>query len=46
LNLTGELLQKCSTPVPGPGKEWEEYMETLALVEKNTKEVKSFVCYF
>ena len=40
LNLTSELLQKCSSPAPGPGKEWEEYRQIRALVEKIRKKQK------
>uniref|UniRef100_A0A8C3VV90 SET domain containing 3, actin N3(tau)-histidine methyltransferase n=1 Tax=Catagonus wagneri TaxID=51154 RepID=A0A8C3VV90_9CETA len=40
LNLTIELLQKCSSPAPGPGREWEEYLQIRALVEKIRKKQK------
>uniref|UniRef100_A0A2R8N406 SET domain containing 3, actin N3(tau)-histidine methyltransferase n=1 Tax=Callithrix jacchus TaxID=9483 RepID=A0A2R8N406_CALJA len=40
LNLTSELLQKCSSPAPGPGKEWEEYVQIRTLVEKIRKKQK------
>uniref|UniRef100_H9GJH1 Uncharacterized protein n=1 Tax=Anolis carolinensis TaxID=28377 RepID=H9GJH1_ANOCA len=40
LNLISELLQKCSSPTPGPGKEWEEYQQIRALVERIRKKQK------
>uniref|UniRef100_A0A673U9P8 SET domain containing 3, actin histidine methyltransferase n=1 Tax=Suricata suricatta TaxID=37032 RepID=A0A673U9P8_SURSU len=40
LNLTSELLQKCSSPAPSPGKEWEEYVQIRSLVEKIRKKQK------
>jgi histone-lysine N-methyltransferase SETD3 len=46
LNLTSELLQKCSSPAPGPGKEWEEYTQIRALVEKIRKKQKGLSVTF
>ncbi|XP_045679449.1 actin-histidine N-methyltransferase isoform X2 [Phyllostomus hastatus] len=46
LNLTSELLQKCSSPAPGPGKEWEEYMQIRSLVEKIRKKQKGLSVTF
>uniref|UniRef100_A0A2K5EPF2 Uncharacterized protein n=1 Tax=Aotus nancymaae TaxID=37293 RepID=A0A2K5EPF2_AOTNA len=40
LNLTSELLQKCSSPAPGPEKEWEEDVQIQTLVEKIRKKPK------
>ncbi|XP_017170622.1 actin-histidine N-methyltransferase isoform X2 [Mus musculus] len=46
LNLTSELLQKCSSPAPSPGKEWEEYTQIRALVEKIRKKQKGLSVTF
>ncbi|ELW47217.1 Histone-lysine N-methyltransferase setd3 [Tupaia chinensis] len=46
LNLTSELLQKCSSPAPSPGKEWEEYVQIRALVEKIRKKQKGLSVTF
>ncbi|XP_004699177.1 actin-histidine N-methyltransferase [Echinops telfairi] len=46
LNLTSELLQKCSSSSPGPGKEWEEYVQIRALVEKIRKKQKGLSVTF
>ncbi|XP_037359821.1 actin-histidine N-methyltransferase isoform X2 [Talpa occidentalis] len=46
LNLTSELLQKCSSPAPGPGKEWEEYVQIRSLVEKIRKKQKGLSVTF
>uniref|UniRef100_A0A2K6MBC8 protein-histidine N-methyltransferase n=1 Tax=Rhinopithecus bieti TaxID=61621 RepID=A0A2K6MBC8_RHIBE len=46
LNLTSELLQKCSSPAPGPGKEWEEYVQIRTLVEKIRKKQKGLSVTF
>uniref|UniRef100_A0A8D1CRV7 protein-histidine N-methyltransferase n=1 Tax=Sus scrofa TaxID=9823 RepID=A0A8D1CRV7_PIG len=46
LNLTIELLQKCSSPAPGPGKEWEEYVQIRSLVEKIRKKQKGLSVTF
>ncbi|XP_034623885.1 actin-histidine N-methyltransferase [Trachemys scripta elegans] len=46
LNLISELLQKCSSPTPGPGKEWEEYVQIRALVEKIRKKQKGLSVIF
>ncbi|XP_068960056.1 actin-histidine N-methyltransferase isoform X2 [Petaurus breviceps papuanus] len=46
LNLISELLQKCSSPTPGPGKEWEEYVQIRALVEKIRKKQKGLSVTF
>lgn len=46
LNLTSELLQKCSSPTPGPGKEWEEYIQIRSLVEKIRKKQKGLSVVF
>ncbi|XP_065605934.1 actin-histidine N-methyltransferase isoform X1 [Cyrtonyx montezumae] len=46
LNLTSELLQKCSSPTPGPGKEWEEYVQIRSLVEKIRKKQKGLSVVF
>lgn len=31
---------ECSSPAPGPGKEWEEYVQIRSLVEKIRKKQK------
>ncbi|XP_044291795.1 actin-histidine N-methyltransferase isoform X2 [Varanus komodoensis] len=46
LNLISELLQKCSSPTPGPGKEWEEYQQIRALVERIRKKQKGLSVVF
>ncbi|XP_032695409.1 actin-histidine N-methyltransferase isoform X4 [Lontra canadensis] len=46
LNLTSELLQKCSSPAPSPGKEWEEYVQIRSLVEKIRKKQKGLSVTF
>ncbi|NXG07241.1 SETD3 methyltransferase, partial [Sakesphorus luctuosus] len=46
LNLISELLQKCSSPPPGPGKEWEEYVQIRSLVEKIRKKQKGLSVVF
>ncbi|EMP30988.1 Histone-lysine N-methyltransferase setd3 [Chelonia mydas] len=46
LNIISELLQKCSSPTPGPGKEWEEYVQIRALVEKIRKKQKGLSVTF
>ncbi|XP_017662913.1 PREDICTED: histone-lysine N-methyltransferase setd3 [Lepidothrix coronata] len=46
LNLISELLQKCSSPPPGPGKEWEEYVQIRSLVEKIRKKQKGLSIVF
>ncbi|VFV32441.1 set domain-containing protein [Lynx pardinus] len=46
LNLTSELLQRCSSPAPGPGKEWEEYVQIRSLVEKIRKKQKGLSVTF
>ncbi|XP_058147833.1 actin-histidine N-methyltransferase isoform X2 [Dasypus novemcinctus] len=46
LSLTSELLQKCSSPAPGPGKEWEEYVQIRSLVEKIRKKQKGLSVIF
>lgn len=34
------LFPECSSPPPGPGKEWEEYVQIRSLVEKIRKKQK------
>ncbi|XP_060118885.1 actin-histidine N-methyltransferase [Heteronotia binoei] len=46
LNLISELLQKCSSPTAGPGKEWEEYQQIRALVERIRKKQKGLSVTF
>ncbi|KAG2457577.1 actin-histidine N-methyltransferase [Polypterus senegalus] len=46
MNLISELLQKCSSPSPSPGKEWEEYVQIRSLVEKIRKKQKGFSVTF
>ncbi|NXU04270.1 SETD3 methyltransferase, partial [Buphagus erythrorhynchus] len=49
LNLINELLQStsiCSSPPPGPGKEWEEYVQIRSLVEKIRKKQKGLSVVF
>uniref|UniRef100_A0A2K5R5K4 protein-histidine N-methyltransferase n=1 Tax=Cebus imitator TaxID=2715852 RepID=A0A2K5R5K4_CEBIM len=43
---TVELLQKCSSPAPGPGEEWEEYVQIRTLVEKIRKKQKGLSVTF
>uniref|UniRef100_A0A8C2GNJ0 protein-histidine N-methyltransferase n=1 Tax=Cyprinus carpio TaxID=7962 RepID=A0A8C2GNJ0_CYPCA len=46
MNLISELLQKCSSTAPSPGKEWEEYIQIRALVEKIRKKQKGLSVSF
>uniref|UniRef100_A0A8C1I570 protein-histidine N-methyltransferase n=1 Tax=Cyprinus carpio TaxID=7962 RepID=A0A8C1I570_CYPCA len=46
MNLISELLQKCSSTAPSPGKEWEEYVQIRALVEKIRKKQKGMSVSF
>uniref|UniRef100_A0A8C1YHG6 protein-histidine N-methyltransferase n=1 Tax=Cyprinus carpio TaxID=7962 RepID=A0A8C1YHG6_CYPCA len=46
MNLISELLQKCSSTAPSPGKEWEEYVQIRALVEKIRKKQKGLSVSF
>ncbi|XP_076834437.1 actin-histidine N-methyltransferase [Brachyhypopomus gauderio] len=46
MNLISELLQKCSVTAPSPGKEWEEYVQIHALVEKIRKKQKGISVVF
>uniref|UniRef100_A0A673N247 protein-histidine N-methyltransferase n=1 Tax=Sinocyclocheilus rhinocerous TaxID=307959 RepID=A0A673N247_9TELE len=46
MNLISELLQKCSSAAPSPGKEWEEYVQIRALVEKIRKKQKGMSVSF
>ncbi|KAI4883121.1 hypothetical protein NFI96_017288 [Prochilodus magdalenae] len=46
MNLISELLQKCSSSAPSPGKEWEEYVQIRALVEKIRKKQKGVSVVF
>uniref|UniRef100_A0A9J7ZZU5 protein-histidine N-methyltransferase n=1 Tax=Cyprinus carpio carpio TaxID=630221 RepID=A0A9J7ZZU5_CYPCA len=46
MNLISELLQKCSSTAPSPGKEWEEYIQIRALVEKIRKKQKGMSVSF
>lgn len=46
MNLISELLQKCSSAAPAPGKEWEEYIQIRALVEKIRKKQKGVSVVF
>lgn len=34
------MLSECSSPTPSPGKEWEEYQQIRALVERIRKKQK------
>uniref|UniRef100_A0A674F6L0 SET domain containing 3, actin histidine methyltransferase n=1 Tax=Salmo trutta TaxID=8032 RepID=A0A674F6L0_SALTR len=43
MNLISELLQKCSSAAPSPGKEWEEYVQIRGLVEKIRKKQKGIM---
>lgn len=36
----GFFFPECSSPTPGPGKEWEEYVQIRSLVEKIRKKQK------
>uniref|UniRef100_A0A3B3Z9U0 protein-histidine N-methyltransferase n=1 Tax=Periophthalmus magnuspinnatus TaxID=409849 RepID=A0A3B3Z9U0_9GOBI len=46
MNLISELLQKCSSAAPSAGKEWEEYIQIRALVEKIRKKQKGISVIF
>ncbi|XP_036398245.1 actin-histidine N-methyltransferase [Megalops cyprinoides] len=46
MNLISELLQKCSSAAPSPGKEWEEYIQIRGLVEKIRKKQKGLSVVF
>ncbi|XP_056151946.1 actin-histidine N-methyltransferase [Lampris incognitus] len=46
MNLISELLQKCSSTAPTTGKEWEEYTQIRALVEKIRKKQKGISVLF
>ncbi|XP_063040026.1 actin-histidine N-methyltransferase [Engraulis encrasicolus] len=46
MNLISELLQKCSSAAPSAGKEWEEYVQIRALVEKIRKKQKGMSVVF
>ncbi|XP_072314254.1 actin-histidine N-methyltransferase-like [Eucyclogobius newberryi] len=46
MNLISELLQKCSSATPSAGKEWEEYVQIRALVEKIRKKQKGLSIIF
>ncbi|CAL9687118.1 unnamed protein product [Knipowitschia caucasica] len=46
MNLISELLQKCSSATPSAGKEWEEYTQIRALVEKIRKKQKGISIIF
>ncbi|XP_046870174.1 actin-histidine N-methyltransferase [Hypomesus transpacificus] len=46
MSLISELLQKCSSAAPAPGKEWEEYVQIRALVEKIRKKQKGLSVMF
>lgn len=46
MGLISELLQKCSSAAPTPGKEWEEYVQIRALVEKIRKKQKGMSVVF
>ncbi|RVE57502.1 hypothetical protein OJAV_G00217120 [Oryzias javanicus] len=46
MNLISELLQKCSSPAPSSGKEWEEYIQIRGLVEKIRKKQKGLTTVF
>lgn len=42
-------ITECSSPAPGPGKEWEEYTQIRSLVEKIRKKQKGTIvgwCYW
>ncbi|XP_064178331.1 actin-histidine N-methyltransferase [Anguilla rostrata] len=46
MNLISELLSKCSSAAPSPGKEWEEYVQIRGLVEKIRKKQKGLSVTF
>lgn len=46
MNLITELLSKCSSAAPSAGKEWEEYTQIRALVEKIRKKQKGISIIF
>ncbi|CAL8293560.1 unnamed protein product, partial [Arctogadus glacialis] len=46
MSLVSELLQLCSSTAPSPGKEWEEYVQIRALVEKIRKKQKGVSVQF
>ncbi|XP_041704055.1 actin-histidine N-methyltransferase [Coregonus clupeaformis] len=46
MNLISELLLKCSSAAPSPGKEWEEYVQIRGLVEKIRKKQKGISVIF
>lgn len=46
MNIISELLQKCSSPAPAPGKEWEEYVQIRSLVERIRKKQKGLSVIF
>ncbi|XP_075048346.1 actin-histidine N-methyltransferase [Mixophyes fleayi] len=46
MNLISELLQKCSNPSSTPGREWEEYVQIRALVERIRKKQKGLSIIF
>ncbi|XP_008320895.1 actin-histidine N-methyltransferase [Cynoglossus semilaevis] len=46
MNLISELLQKCSSAAPSPGKEWDENIQIRALVEKIRKKQKGLSVVF
>ncbi|XP_041710678.1 actin-histidine N-methyltransferase [Coregonus clupeaformis] len=46
MNLISDLLQKCSSAAPSPGKEWEEYVQIRGLVEKIRKKQKGISVIF
>uniref|UniRef100_H3AYZ8 protein-histidine N-methyltransferase n=1 Tax=Latimeria chalumnae TaxID=7897 RepID=H3AYZ8_LATCH len=46
MTLITELLQKCSSPAPAPGKEWEEYLQIRGLVEKIRKKQRGLSIVF
>ncbi|XP_047467322.1 actin-histidine N-methyltransferase [Mugil cephalus] len=46
MNVIAELLQKCSSAAPSAGKEWEEYIQIRALVEKIRKKQKGMSIVF
>uniref|UniRef100_A0A4W5RC81 protein-histidine N-methyltransferase n=1 Tax=Hucho hucho TaxID=62062 RepID=A0A4W5RC81_9TELE len=46
MNLISDLLQKCSSAAPSPGKEWEEYIQIRGLVEKIRKKQKGISVIF
>ncbi|KAB0403929.1 hypothetical protein E2I00_004644 [Balaenoptera physalus] len=42
----GFCVTECSSPAPGPGKEWEEYVQIRSLVEKIRKKQKGLSVTF